>query len=125
MSKPSLPIPHRRRWRSAVLVAAGFLLAPLVAGCGKTTGASAPTRRNEITGQPFGDTENVFVATGPGRIGATYLTCLYRQYTDAIFTTLVRRSGNDTSLGLPVTGWSASRAGESAAGSVPTRPDLL
>ncbi|MEO6502331.1 MAG: multicopper oxidase domain-containing protein [Jatrophihabitantaceae bacterium] len=148
MSLPSPPKPNRRRWRSAVLLAAGCLLVPLVVGCERTTDTSAstdragthemsaadwssywnsvagtsattagvtrryfiraeevawqyaPTRRNEITGQPFGDTENVFVATGPGRIGATYLKCLYRQYTDATFTTLIRRSGNDTSLGV-------------------------
>lgn len=38
----------------------------------------APHGRNDITGKPFGVTENVFVRSGPGRIGSRYLKCLYR-----------------------------------------------
>jgi hypothetical protein len=60
----------------------------------------APRGRNLITGKPFGVQENTYVATGPGRIGSTYLKCLYRQYTDASFTRLTPRSGNDAYLGL-------------------------
>jgi manganese oxidase len=48
----------------------------------------APQGRNMITGQPFGDTENVFVQNGPDRIGSTYRKALYREYTDATFTRL-------------------------------------
>jgi FtsP/CotA-like multicopper oxidase with cupredoxin domain len=40
------------------------------------------------------------VRTGPGRIGSTYLKCLCRESTDATFTQLKRRTGNDASLGL-------------------------
>jgi hephaestin len=48
----------------------------------------APTGRNQITGKPFTDAENVFVANGPDRIGSKYKKALYRQYTDATFTKL-------------------------------------
>jgi len=48
----------------------------------------APTGANGITGEPFGDTENVFVQQGPDRIGATYIKSLYREYTSSSFTRL-------------------------------------
>jgi FtsP/CotA-like multicopper oxidase with cupredoxin domain len=48
----------------------------------------APSGIDQIAGEPFGDEENVFVASGRDRIGKTYLKALYREYTDATFTTL-------------------------------------
>jgi hephaestin len=48
----------------------------------------APQGRNAITGRPFDDAANVFVARGVHRIGATYRKALYREYTDATFTHL-------------------------------------
>jgi len=48
----------------------------------------APSGTNLITGEAFGDTENVFVANGPDRIGSTYTKSLYREYTDGTFTKL-------------------------------------
>jgi hephaestin len=48
----------------------------------------APSGRNQITGDPFGPTEDVFVQTGPDRIGHVYRKALYREYTDGTFTTL-------------------------------------
>jgi len=48
----------------------------------------APSGKNEITGEAFGDAENIFVGSGPDRIGRTYFKALYREYTDATFTTL-------------------------------------
>jgi manganese oxidase len=48
----------------------------------------APTGTNQITGQPFGDTENVFVQNGSDRIGKVYIKAQYREYTDNTFTTL-------------------------------------
>lgn len=51
----------------------------------------APTGTNQITGQPFGETENVFVQNGKDRIGSTYTKALYREYTDDSFTTLKER----------------------------------
>jgi len=48
----------------------------------------APLGFNNITGQPFDDTANVFVQQGPQRIGKRYIKALYREYTDASFRTL-------------------------------------
>jgi len=60
----------------------------------------APTGSNQITGEPFGEQENVFVASGPQRIGRVYLKSLYREYTDATFTTLKPRPPQWQHLGL-------------------------
>ena len=48
----------------------------------------APLNRNGITGEPFDEEASVFVGQGPTRIGKVYLKSLYREYTDATFTTL-------------------------------------
>ena len=48
----------------------------------------APSGKNQITGKPFSEDEDVFVANGSDRIGAVYRKALYREYTDASFTTL-------------------------------------
>ena len=48
----------------------------------------APSGINQITGEAFGDDENVFVENGPDRIGSVYLKSQYQEYTDATFTTL-------------------------------------
>src|SRR3954454_8461698 len=48
----------------------------------------APQGKNMITGQPFGDEENVFVQHTATTIGSTYEKALYREYTDASFTKL-------------------------------------
>ncbi len=47
----------------------------------------APSGINQISGEPFGEDENVFVASGRDRIGKVYLKALYREYTSASFTT--------------------------------------
>ena len=60
----------------------------------------APLGHNGITGEPFGDQENTFVANGPDRIGSTYRKALYREYTDASFTTLKPRPAADAYLGF-------------------------
>src|SRR6266498_3109325 len=60
----------------------------------------APAGTNLITGQPFGDVENTYVASGPGRIGSKYVKCLYRGYTDAGFGTLLQRPAADAYLGM-------------------------
>jgi FtsP/CotA-like multicopper oxidase with cupredoxin domain len=59
----------------------------------------APLNINNITGEPFGPTENVFVQSGPQRIGKVYLKALYREYTDATFTTLAPRPPELGTLG--------------------------
>jgi len=46
----------------------------------------APTGKNQITGLPFDEVANVFVANGPDRIGHRYIKALYREYTSDTFT---------------------------------------
>jgi manganese oxidase len=60
----------------------------------------APSGMNKITGEEFGDEENVFVAPGPNRIGRVYTKTVYREYTDGDFHTPKPRSANDQHLGL-------------------------
>lgn len=48
----------------------------------------APSGINQISGEPFGEEEDVFVASGRDRIGRVYLKALYREYTDDSFATL-------------------------------------
>ena len=50
-----------------------------------------PTGSNGITGEPFDDVANVFVAAGPDRVGSAYVKSLYREYTDDTFSTLKER----------------------------------
>ena len=51
----------------------------------------APSGINRITGEPFGEDEDIFVARGRHRIGKVYRKALYREYTDATFDTLKTR----------------------------------
>ncbi len=60
----------------------------------------APSGINEISGQPFNDEANVFVRNGATRIGKTYIKAIYREYTDATFTTLKPRPADQQYLGL-------------------------
>ena len=48
----------------------------------------APTGINQITGKPFDDIANVYMENGKDRIGKVSLKAIYREYTDATFTTL-------------------------------------
>jgi FtsP/CotA-like multicopper oxidase with cupredoxin domain len=48
----------------------------------------APTGINKISGNAFGESENVFVQSGKERIGKVYRKAVYREYTDAAFTTV-------------------------------------
>jgi FtsP/CotA-like multicopper oxidase with cupredoxin domain len=59
----------------------------------------APSGLNQITGEPFGEEENVFVAGGRDRIGKVYLKALYREYTDDSFATLKERPAAWAHLG--------------------------
>src|SRR3972149_9356349 len=47
----------------------------------------APTGINQISGNAFGESENVFVQGGKERIGKVYQKAAYREYTDGTFTT--------------------------------------
>jgi FtsP/CotA-like multicopper oxidase with cupredoxin domain len=60
----------------------------------------APTNSNQITGEPFDDTANVFVQNGPDRIGKVYIKALYREYTDETFKKLKPISPEWQHLGL-------------------------
>lgn len=51
----------------------------------------APGGINRITGQPFGEAESFWVASGSHRIGKTLKKALYHEYTDASFTQLKPR----------------------------------
>ena len=57
----------------------------------------APSGSNQLTGAPFDDTANTFVARGPGRIGSSYTKCLYRGYTDPGFQVA---TASDSYLGI-------------------------
>ncbi len=59
----------------------------------------APLGFNNISGEPFGDAENVFVRQGPDRIGKVYIKALYREYTDGTFTTLKPQPSSLGTLG--------------------------
>ena len=60
----------------------------------------APSGKNLITGEPFDDVANVFMAAGPDRVGHVYLKSEYREYTDATFTHLKPRPAKWQHLGL-------------------------
>lgn len=60
----------------------------------------APTNANQVTGQPFGETEEVFVQNGKDRVGKTYTKAVYREYTDESFTTLKERPEQWKHLGV-------------------------
>jgi FtsP/CotA-like multicopper oxidase with cupredoxin domain len=48
----------------------------------------APTGINQMTGKPFDDIANVYMANGKDRIGKVSLKAIYREYADGTFTTL-------------------------------------
>jgi FtsP/CotA-like multicopper oxidase with cupredoxin domain len=59
-----------------------------------------PDGRNDLAGQPFDETAETYVAARPDRIGSTYWKSLYREYTDASFTTLEPRPREWQHLGF-------------------------
>jgi manganese oxidase len=59
----------------------------------------APSGNNQITGEPFGEEENVFVRQGEHRIDKTYRKALYREYTNERFTELEPRPPEQEYLG--------------------------
>jgi manganese oxidase len=59
----------------------------------------APSGANGISGQPFGEEEDTFVARGEHRIGHVYEKSVYRAYTDESFGTLVPRPASEQHLG--------------------------
>jgi hephaestin len=60
----------------------------------------APDGRNDITGQAWDAAAATFTEAGPDRIGTTYVKSLYREYTDASFSTLKPRPAAWEHLGF-------------------------
>ncbi|HEV2617494.1 MAG TPA: multicopper oxidase domain-containing protein [Candidatus Acidoferrales bacterium] len=60
----------------------------------------APSGRDEAMGHPFDALEKGFTESGPHRIGRIYKKAIYREYTDASFSTLKPRAPEDQYLGL-------------------------
>jgi hypothetical protein len=60
----------------------------------------APGGADSIRDEDFDEDADVFVGSGPGRIGSSYLKCVYRGYTDAGFADPVVRSAEDAYLGM-------------------------
>src|SRR6266496_4197858 len=60
----------------------------------------APMNRNVTSGKPFGEEEAQWVARGPHKIGKELKKALYREYTDATFTTLKPRPKEWEHLGF-------------------------
>ncbi len=60
----------------------------------------APSGINQISGEPFGAAENIFVQQTTNRIGKVYIKALYREYTDNTFTELKPRLAKWKHLGV-------------------------
>lgn len=60
----------------------------------------APDGKNLISGEEFGDDENVFVGREKDRVGSKYVKCIYRGYTDDSFTELTKRPAGEEYLGF-------------------------
>jgi hephaestin len=60
----------------------------------------APSGIDQLTGKPFDRMSIMFVEQGKNRIGRTYRKAVYREYTDASFSTLKKRSPDWEHLGL-------------------------
>jgi manganese oxidase len=59
-----------------------------------------PTGVDGMTGKPFDHMSMMYVEQGKNRIGKTYRKAVYREYTDATFTTLKKRTAEWEHLGL-------------------------
>jgi hephaestin len=61
----------------------------------------APSGTNQITGRPFeGPVETLVMVKGPERLGRIYKKAVYREYTDATFSTLKARLAQWEHLGI-------------------------
>ena len=59
----------------------------------------APLGYNGVTGKAYEDEERMYVKRDPPYLGSKYIKCIYREYTDASFTTLKERGENEGYLG--------------------------
>lgn len=60
----------------------------------------APSGRDEAMGHPFDEVGKAYTEPGPHRIGRVYKKAVYREYSDASFSTLKVRPPDDQYLGL-------------------------
>jgi FtsP/CotA-like multicopper oxidase with cupredoxin domain len=60
----------------------------------------APSGRDEAMGMPFDDVAKGFAVPGPHNIGSVNKKAVYREYTDATFTTLKPRRPDEQYLGI-------------------------
>ncbi|HEY2473585.1 MAG TPA: multicopper oxidase domain-containing protein [Candidatus Cybelea sp.] len=60
----------------------------------------APTGINQITGKQFDGMERAYTTQDSHHIGSTYRKAIYREYTDATFSTLKPRPADDAYLGF-------------------------
>ena len=60
----------------------------------------APSGRDEAMGMPFDEIAKLYTESGPHRIGRVYKKAIYREYTDATFSTLKVRPPDEQYLGL-------------------------
>lgn len=62
----------------------------------------APTGINQITASAFGSIENTYLQNDTNRIGRKNIKAIYREYTDANFTTLKPKESADISIVGPI-----------------------
>ena len=60
----------------------------------------APAEMDHMTGKPYDERARLFVENGPQRIGRAYKKAVYREYTDASFTTPKLREPKWDHLGI-------------------------
>jgi FtsP/CotA-like multicopper oxidase with cupredoxin domain len=60
----------------------------------------APAEMDHMTGKPYDERAQLFVENGPQRIGRVYRKAVYREYTDASFTTPKPREPKWEHLGI-------------------------
>jgi FtsP/CotA-like multicopper oxidase with cupredoxin domain len=60
----------------------------------------APAGRDEAMGMAFDELQKGYTVSGPHQIGRVYKKAVYREYTDATFTTLKKRSADEAYLGI-------------------------
>ena len=60
----------------------------------------APAEMDHMTGKPYDERARLFVENGPQRIGRVFRKAVYREYTDASFTTLKSREPKWEHLGI-------------------------
>ncbi len=60
----------------------------------------APSGRDEAMGMPFDSVAKGFTETSADHIGRVYKKAVYREYTDATFTTIKPRAAQDAYLGI-------------------------